>query len=295
MKKVLYSLIIFISSILFINNVNASSFKVDITGDNSFNEVITLNIEVKDIKDFKGSCNGLCGLVANLEYNTKKIELTSIKNLNEFELIQGNNIVLYKSIGIKDNTKILTLTFKNKNLSHNEKTTIKLNNIVASDGDEDIKTENVKKTIKHIDTIDEKTTETTTTTKKRKINYLTSIEISNGKIKFSKDIFDYNITVDYSVDNIEIKATAENSNATIEGLGKHDLKVGNNEIKITVTSKDGEKTVYTLNVKREKDEELEEIIEIEEEKNNKSIYLIPIGILFLIIGTYIIYKKKTSI
>ena len=140
MKKILFSLSILFSILLFMTNVNASSFNVNIVGNDTFEDEITLYMQVNDLVDFNGACDGLCGLVSNLSYDTDKIELTSISSLENFDLTQGNTIVLYKSTGVASGTNILSMKFKNKSLAKDETTTIIFSNIVASDGDKDINT-----------------------------------------------------------------------------------------------------------------------------------------------------------
>jgi len=295
MKKILYFLTIILSVFIMSNSVNASSFKVNLIGNDTFENEITLQLEVSDITDFKGNCNGLCGLIGELEYDSEKIELVSISSLEEFELVNGGSIVLYKSTGVKNNTKILSLTFKNKSLINDEITKIVFKNIVASDGDNDIKTTEIFKELKYVEVITEKEEEKVKVNSKNeskvKTNYLTKLELSSGNITFSKDVFEYNVTVDYDTDKIEINAESENKNASIQGIGNHDLKVGDNKIEIIVTDDEGNETKYTLNVKRSEKGIVEE--PIQEETNSKLIYIIPIVVVIMIVVAYAIYKRKS--
>lgn len=59
-------------------------------------------------------------------------------------------------------------------------------------------------------------------------------------------------TYDLSSDNetVSITATTNNSKATVTGAGSKKLSYGNNSYKIVVTSEKGNKTTYTLNIKR---------------------------------------------
>lgn len=150
MKKILFSLTTLLSALLFAANVNASSFNANIVGNDIFENEITLYIQVNNLVDFNGVCNGLCGLVGDLSYDQEKIELISINALESFDLTQGKTLVLYKSTGVASGTKILSMKFKNKSLVKDETTTITLSNITASDGDKDIKTNNTSKTLTFI-------------------------------------------------------------------------------------------------------------------------------------------------
>ena len=66
---------------------------------------------------------------------------------------------------------------------------------------------------------------------------------------FDKDIIEYYLTVDDSIDNIDVTAIAENKDANVEISGNKGLKNGVNKIKILVTSKDKTtKKEYIINV-----------------------------------------------
>lgn len=334
MKKILFSLTILLSTLLFATNVNASSFNANIVGNDTFESEITLYIQVNNLVDFNGACNGLCGLVGNLNYDTNKIELTSINALESFDLTQGKTLVLYKSTGVASGTKILSMKFKNKSLTKDETTTITFSNVVASDGDKDINTSDASKTIKFVvkenentNTNNNQTNNNTNTntnnntsnnnttnknlssntnnkkeeTKKSDNNYLSSITLSDGNITFDKDVLTYDVIVDYETTTIEIKANVEDDKATITGDGKHTLNVGSNVIKITIKAEDESERTYTLNINREEkdivvdtDNEVIEDDAIEKENN----YVMPIVIIsvILVIGLigFVIWKNKKN-
>lgn len=83
-------------------------------------------------------------------------------------------------------------------------------------------------------------------------NYLENLEILETSInpKFDKTLNTYDIEVEYEIDAITLIGNAEDSTATIEGLGKHDLQVGDNVIQVKVISESGKENIYTINVKR---------------------------------------------
>lgn len=334
MKKILFSLTILLSTLLFATNVNASSFNANIVGNDTFESEITLYIQVNNLVDFNGACSGLCGLVGNLNYDTNKIELTSINALESFDLTQGKTLVLYKSTGVASGTKILSMKFKNKSLTKDETTTITFSNVVASDGDKDINTSDASKTIKFVvkendnnNTNNSQTNNNTNTntnnntsnnnttnkkpssntnnkkeeTKKSDNNYLSSITLSDGNITFDKDVLTYDVIVDYETTTIEIKANVEDDKATVTGDGKHTLNVGSNVIKITIKAEDESERTYTLNINREEkdivvdtDNEVIEDDAIEKENN----YVMPMVIIsvILVIGLigFVIWKNKKN-
>ena len=66
---------------------------------------------------------------------------------------------------------------------------------------------------------------------------------------FNKEITEYYITVDSTVNNLQITAIPENIEANVEIKGNNNLVNGINKIEIIVTSKDGsKKKIYNINV-----------------------------------------------
>lgn len=66
---------------------------------------------------------------------------------------------------------------------------------------------------------------------------------------FNKEITEYYITVDSTVNNLQITAIPENKEANVEIKGNNNLVNGINKIEIIVTSKDGnKKKIYNINV-----------------------------------------------
>lgn len=83
---------------------------------------------------------------------------------------------------------------------------------------------------------------------KSNINTLSSLSVSGANINFSENNTSYSATV--SSETIIINATAKNSRASVSGTGTKTLNYGNNTFNITVTSEDGNKKVYTININR---------------------------------------------
>ena len=71
---------------------------------------------------------------------------------------------------------------------------------------------------------------------------------------FNKHLFDYQLNVDSRVKDIEVLATSENKDASIEIIGNENLKDGLNLIKIQVTSSDKtSSSSYLINVTKTND------------------------------------------
>ena len=85
---------------------------------------------------------------------------------------------------------------------------------------------------------------------------LKSLVLNEGTInlEFKNDVFNYNVNVPYDITNILVVGTPEDETDTITVEGGTDLQVGENEVRIIVTSTSGKSNTYTLYVIR-KDEE----------------------------------------
>ena len=71
---------------------------------------------------------------------------------------------------------------------------------------------------------------------------------------FDKDTFTYEITLPYSIEQIEIDGVTSNEAATIEGEGIKNVTTGRNVYQLKVSSSQGEDNYYTLNVHRMEDD-----------------------------------------
>lgn len=83
-----------------------------------------------------------------------------------------------------------------------------------------------------------------------KNNNLSSLVVDGCDIDFNKDVLQYKCEVENLVDSVVIVATAEDSKASVNIDQVESLKVGNNEIKITVMAESEDKKVYVVNVNR---------------------------------------------
>lgn len=76
----------------------------------------------------------------------------------------------------------------------------------------------------------------------------------NGKTlmpSFNPYIEDYNISVDGSVDSMDISAIPINKNAKVEIIGNTNLKNGHNVVLVKVTDENGSQRIYKINVQKE--------------------------------------------
>ena len=83
-------------------------------------------------------------------------------------------------------------------------------------------------------------------------NSLKYIKVNDEKISLKENEFIYNIEFDNSVDEVVIKAEANDPKATIDLKEKYPLEVGENEISVVVKAASGKEATYILNITRNK-------------------------------------------
>lgn len=79
---------------------------------------------------------------------------------------------------------------------------------------------------------------------------LKTLAITGATIDFKKDVTNYSIDVNNDINKLNITATPSISTATVNIEGEDNLKLGKNTVKITVTSKSGNKKEYIVEVTR---------------------------------------------
>ena len=81
-------------------------------------------------------------------------------------------------------------------------------------------------------------------------NYLNGLAVTGNILtpEFDKDVLEYNLEVDYTVEKINVEASSEDNTAVITGMGEHEVSEGNNEILIVVTAENGNERIYKINV-----------------------------------------------
>lgn len=82
-------------------------------------------------------------------------------------------------------------------------------------------------------------------------NTLKSLTIDKIDFSFKPSTYEYNLNVSNDIDKIKIDAIKNHEKATIDSKSEYDLKVGLNNILITVQAEDGTKKEYKLNITRE--------------------------------------------
>lgn len=111
---------------------------------------------------------------------------------------------------------------------------------------------------------------TNSNTNLSKNNSLKEIVVDGYTLE-KKDSNHYILTVPNNVSNINIKATAEDSKASIRGIGKKDLKVGDNHFEVVVTSESGMQNKIDVKVTRKEDFTLEDLDSLLEDSSTQDI------------------------
>lgn len=89
-----------------------------------------------------------------------------------------------------------------------------------------------------------------------KDNDLKSLDVSGYELSptFNKDILEYNLEVDNTIESVNINAVANDDNAVVV-VNNSKLVIGLNKLTITITSESGDKKTYVINVNRKDDVE----------------------------------------
>ena len=204
---------------------------------------------------FKADGSGICGILADITYDTSKLTYTSssgaLKNWR-VEVNGGDGKLQiwaeennsFKS-PINSQSTVITLNFKvNNNASTGDKITVKANVTQVSDGNDELNglTASYSLTVSRPLSTD---------------SSLKSLSVEGYTLKpeFSPKTTEYEIDgeVEYTLAALGVKATANDSEASVETSGAR-LSVGDNMIRVKVKAEDGEhSTTYTIRAKMKQD------------------------------------------
>lgn len=175
------------------------------------------------------------GVTANYNFDSgvSLVSFTPSSGLSNYgSSVKGFAVGNTNGVGNSTNVGTLKVTLPS-NATSNQTYKIGLTNIGGSDTNfDDLSGSSVSKSVRI----------------KSNINTLSSLSISGANINFSENNTSYSATV--SSETIVISATAKDSRASVSGTGTKTLNYGNNTFNITVTSEDGNKKIYTININR---------------------------------------------
>lgn len=224
MKKIIKYLIFTFLLILPTLKVNAATGLIDIYASSKNVKVgntTTVTVYCKTTGSYIGTCE------YTLSYDTSKLKLTS-GDLSVMDVASSASSYQLKR----------TYTFK-VIATGSSKVTVKSYAIRTFSEENELKTTVSPVTITG-------TNETSTPVTYSTNNNLKSLEVTNYKLDFNKDTLEYKLELEESVEEIEIKATTEDSKAKVAGTGKVKVSLGANKIDIVVTSEKGTKKTYTI-------------------------------------------------
>lgn len=218
---------------------------------NAANVTVGSNVEVTVSLSNIVATGGFAGFEAKVSYDSDYLEYVSKTSLANFNVGYTDAVKTISGAAFDEEARmkgstanVIKLVFKTKKAG---KTTVKINDPEVSAGNNDILTvASASKTI----TISDPTLKSTNAN-------LSALLVDNFNLtpSFDKNITEYRIEVPNAVTSAIIKATPEDSKATIEG----DLKVSNlkenqdNKYTITCIAEDGiTKKNYTIIIFREK-------------------------------------------
>ena len=114
------------------------------------------------------------------------------------------------------------------------------------------------------------------------------IERVNFEGAFDPDIYTYELSLNTYVENLEITATPNQADATVEIIGNSDFQVGENVVTILITSADGTQTAtYQIKVNI-----AEGVVEEKSELGTVSYIIIGVVIAAVIIGIYLFIRYR---
>ena len=231
LNKILFFVLVLFTFTL---SVNAANFSTTMTSNKSSitaGQQFTVTVGVKGAKD-------LYGLTASLSYDSSKVKFVSSNGQSGFAATVGSKLVVDAAAPKSGTFKVVTLTFKAQSgFSVGQSTTIKISGVEGSDGAALLTGNGSSVTIKM-------------EAPKSSNNYLKSLSLSDGTIKFNRSTNSYKVTVDYKISSIKITAEAEDEKAKISGTGTHELNIYNNDLKVVVTAENGSARTYTITVVR---------------------------------------------
>lgn len=233
-------------------NGDKTTTTIKVTAEDGTVKTYTVKIE-KETED--ATTKSSDATLKKLDIGGYTLNPTFKSNINTYSIKVKNNITGLDVTALPTDSKAKVSISGNKNWKEGNNTvTIK---VTAEDGTVNNYIINVQRAASN----------SNQTSNKSNDNYLKSLTINSSheiEPKFNKNTSNYNITVPYEVDKLDLTAITNNSKAKVKITGNSNFKVGeNNLVEIEVTAEDGTIRIYTLNVTRStasSDNDLKDII-----------------------------------
>lgn len=231
MKKIIYSLQVFIVSLLMIISVvNVSAASLTIRSSNS-KPIIGNTFKVTvNVSGYVGKFNFSCSSNLKIDKSSEWLENSStIITVTAVSEGPGTVSVSTENVSTTDaNPQPVSLT---KSVSV---TVVNSTNNGSSNGGSG--------------TSNNTTPSQNTSDNRSGVNTLSSLSISNGTLspEFKENITSYSASLPAGTTEVTISAKAKNSKATVAGTGKKTVRVGENKFSIVCTAENGAKKYYSV-------------------------------------------------
>lgn len=228
MKKLFYGLFIIVTSFLIINNVKAANANISVTSSSS--RVIVGNTVTITVK-----------IISSDPLGSWQFDIVPSSNLGFVSSSFGGLYI--KDVVGSPNEYSKTYTFKFKAKSSGTANVSVKNSSVISYNESKINATNGSVSFKTL-------TQAELEASYSKNNNLSSLTVEGYPIDFSKDKLNYNLEVENDIESVDIKATKEDSTASIRGTGQINLSEGVNNVNIIVTAQNGSTKTYNIIITR---------------------------------------------
>lgn len=281
MKKNLILLFILITTIFIPVSVKAENkiyFETDEVNI-ALNSTKKINILVDSDEDFTKVNFNLITTSNNVGFYSVEFNEAFVRNVTS---TTGSNYELEAKTPQKSGTVIGSVTLISKDSAYlNEQGYIRLTKAsITTNSLIDLQSAQLKFTVSN---------------KKSNNNYLSSLSSNIVNINFDKEVLDYNVVVDNSIDKLDLVATPEDSKAIVT-ISDQSLKSSKTKIKVTVKAEDGNERIYTLNVEKKSDKKTtKKVVKTSAdsfEKSNKLKWGMISFILVIIVILDVLYIKK---
>lgn len=240
-NNIKYLIFTLILSLVCVINVNAATGRISLSASST-------SVAVGSTTTVTVTCSSTSSLNScqyNLKYDSSKLKITS----------GDSSQAWYDTSGSSSNkSKSFTVKFK---VIGNGSSTVSVNSYELGDyNGNELSTTTGSVTIKGYTPTRENTSSGSSSSSSSKPttystnNNLKSLTISTGELspKFSKDKTEYTVNLDSTIEKITVKASPEDSKATISGAKEYNLGLGTNKIEIVVTSEKGTKKTYKITI-----------------------------------------------
>ena len=214
--------------------------------------------------------------------STKKFTITAYNTIGDVTIKSNDNDIASISssewgTGMVDEkqTKTTSITITGKKVGN---TTITILIDAATFDGDDLAGQTKKITVNVIpkSTPSQQPSKPTNNEQKNNLSKNNNIKILNveGHDLIKEDNNNYTLTVLKDIANIKINATAEDQKAKVTGTGNHELKFGENNIQVTITSESGSKNIINIKVIRKEGYYLEDLNPILSDSNIQKVDII---------------------